>query len=448
MGEVFLQVSIKSKLGLLFICIFMNAAPSFAQSVQTADANISGKRASIGVLAFRGNDSAREQWASLTAFLSDNIDGWSFDLVPVTLSSVHQELDTNKIQFLITNPGHYVTLAAQYNLTALATRERWSKLAGGYFSKFGTVVFVKSDSNIVSLNDVKGRRVAAVSPDAFGGFQVAWSELKKQGVDTFRDLNSLRFVGFPHDQIIEAVALGEVDVGIIRSGLLEILADEGTIQLDDFRVLNRQDQFNFPYQLSSALFSEWPFATLPTVDKKLREQVLMTLLQSQEAALVAKYGLEDIWSTPQSYEKARSLVQEYQKRLATAANQNEMKSNSLVILLATISLISLMTLAGYIFRRSFKAPDFTNVEDVSKNVLDEFQHYEEKLRTLTAREREILRLVCCGLPTKSIALELGISPKTVEFHRTNLLQKTEAGTTAHLVQIATHLGYDQGVSLG
>ena len=78
----------------------------------------------------------------------------------------------------------------------------------------------------------------------------------------------------------------------------------------------------------------------------------------------------------------------------------------------------------------------------------EFRKYEERMKSLTSREREILELICSGKQTRAIAGALGISPKTVEFHRTNLLHKTEAGTMAHLVQIATRLGYDQGVSLG
>ena len=41
--------------------------------------------------------------------------------------------------------------------------------------------------------------------------------------------------------------------------------------------------------------------------------------------------------------------------------------------------------------------------------------------TLTAREREVLRLVAEGLPGKQIARALGISERTVKFHVTSLL---------------------------
>jgi two-component system sensor histidine kinase TtrS len=55
---------------------------------------------------------------------------------------------------------------------------------------------------------------------------------------------------------------------------------------------------------------------------------------------------------------------------------------------------------------------------------------------LTPREREILHLVGDGMTTKEIARDLGISPKTVEFHRSHLMRKFEASNMAELVRKA------------
>ncbi|MBZ0165095.1 MAG: helix-turn-helix transcriptional regulator [Notoacmeibacter sp.] len=52
---------------------------------------------------------------------------------------------------------------------------------------------------------------------------------------------------------------------------------------------------------------------------------------------------------------------------------------------------------------------------------------------LTSREREILALVGTGKTTKEIARDLGISPKTVEFHRSHLMRKFDAHNMAELV---------------
>lgn len=57
----------------------------------------------------------------------------------------------------------------------------------------------------------------------------------------------------------------------------------------------------------------------------------------------------------------------------------------------------------------------------------------ERLERLTAREREVLALVCEGLSTKAIAKRLGISPKTVEFHRAGVMRKMEAPSLGALI---------------
>ena len=55
---------------------------------------------------------------------------------------------------------------------------------------------------------------------------------------------------------------------------------------------------------------------------------------------------------------------------------------------------------------------------------------------LTHREKEILRFICLGLSNKEIAGKLFISSKTVDNHRTSLLNKTGSKNTASLVMCA------------
>lgn len=55
---------------------------------------------------------------------------------------------------------------------------------------------------------------------------------------------------------------------------------------------------------------------------------------------------------------------------------------------------------------------------------------------LTSREKEVLQLICDQLTTHEIAEKLFISPRTVEGHRNNLLQKTNSKNVAGLVLFA------------
>lgn len=59
---------------------------------------------------------------------------------------------------------------------------------------------------------------------------------------------------------------------------------------------------------------------------------------------------------------------------------------------------------------------------------------------LTAREQEIMRLLAEGFKSREIAEMLCISPKTVENHRANIMQKLELHSTLELVRYAARLG--------
>jgi DNA-binding NarL/FixJ family response regulator len=59
---------------------------------------------------------------------------------------------------------------------------------------------------------------------------------------------------------------------------------------------------------------------------------------------------------------------------------------------------------------------------------------------LTAREQQILRMVAEGRSTKEIAAELCISPKTVENHRANIMEKLNLHNTMELLRYAAKLG--------
>ena len=59
---------------------------------------------------------------------------------------------------------------------------------------------------------------------------------------------------------------------------------------------------------------------------------------------------------------------------------------------------------------------------------------------LRTREREVLELLAAGETTQGIALSLRISPKTVEFHRHNLMARTGLHCYQELTKLALRLG--------
>lgn len=58
------------------------------------------------------------------------------------------------------------------------------------------------------------------------------------------------------------------------------------------------------------------------------------------------------------------------------------------------------------------------------------------IATLSAREKQVLDGLVAGHPNKTIAFDLGISPRTVEIYRANVMTKMQAGSLSELVRMA------------
>jgi two-component system response regulator FixJ len=64
------------------------------------------------------------------------------------------------------------------------------------------------------------------------------------------------------------------------------------------------------------------------------------------------------------------------------------------------------------------------------------RHAASRIATLTPREKEVLDRLVAGRPNKIIAFELDISPRTVEIHRSHLMDKMDARSLSDLVRMA------------
>ena len=65
---------------------------------------------------------------------------------------------------------------------------------------------------------------------------------------------------------------------------------------------------------------------------------------------------------------------------------------------------------------------------------------DDKLAALSKRERQVLEGLVAGNANKTIAYDLGISPRTVEIYRANLMTKMAANSLSELVRMAMMAG--------
>lgn len=260
----------------------------------------------IGVLAFRGAQSARSMWAPTAEYLSNNIEGYRFDIVPLDLQGMRLAARDRSVDFVLTNPGNYVDLEAGYGASRLATLRNVRQ--GEPYTVFAAVILTRADHDSVrTLQDLKGRSFMAVSQQAFGGFQMAWRELEEKGIDPFSDFSRIEFADFPQDRIVYAVRDGKVDAGTVRSDTLARMALEGKINLSSFSILNEYKSNRYPFPHSTRIYPEWPFAKLKHTPEQLGQQVAISLLTLSPESAVAVSAKSAGWTIPLDYGPVHDL---------------------------------------------------------------------------------------------------------------------------------------------
>jgi twitching motility protein PilJ len=267
----------------------------------------------IGVLAKNGATKAMAQWGPLSEYLTKTIPDDSFTIVPLDFDDVMPAVETGKVDYFLVNSSMFVTMMVKYKSGAIATMI--NSRQGKPLKSFGGVILTYADrDDIKTLADIKGKKFMAVKESSFGGWQMAFKELKDNAIDPKTDFAKLEFGG-KHDNVVFAVQNGAVDAGTVRTDTLERMAAAGDIDMAEFKIIAEKKHADFPFVVSTALYPEWPFAKVAATsdaDAKKVTDALVALDSKDKAAKSAKIiG----WTQPMDY----SGVEELQKLLGVGA---------------------------------------------------------------------------------------------------------------------------------
>ena len=274
----------------------------------------------IGVLAFRPKLLAQTQWQPLARVLKQAMPEYDFVVEAFTLPEIKSAVENHQLDFILTNPGHYIILAKRYGLSSpLATvlfHER-----GQPCSVFGGVIFSRtSESTINSLADIQNRTIAIADTESLGGYQMQAYEMKQSGL-TIPQTTKLLFTGMPQDKVVMAVLDGRSDVGFLRTGVLEALVSEGKLDMASIKIINRQHPPGFPVITSTRLYPEWPFAALPHVNDNLARHVAATLFLLKDDSAVSKAMGIHGFTVPEDYMPVAEVLRELRMPPFEAAPQ-------------------------------------------------------------------------------------------------------------------------------
>ncbi|MBM9538320.1 PhnD/SsuA/transferrin family substrate-binding protein [Desulfobulbus alkaliphilus] len=261
----------------------------------------------IGLLAKRGSEIDVQLWTATADYLTARLPGHRFHIVPLDFTEVHDAVREGRIDFILANSAMYVELERLHGVSRIATMIN-RNLPGQQSTTFGGVLFSRADrEDIVQISDLRNRRFMAVEPQSFGGWIACWRELHGLGIDPLRFFASLEFGG-THDSVVYAVQSGAVDAGTVRTDTLERMAEDGSIRLDDFHILNEKVVPGFPFKLSTALYPEWPMAALKNTSVDLARQVTSALLAMDSEDPAAQASRTAGWTVPLNYQPVHNCL--------------------------------------------------------------------------------------------------------------------------------------------
>jgi len=281
------------KIGMM--CMALLASAMF---VAAAQAEIK-----IGVLALRGAPKVMEEWAATGEYLTGKM-GEPVTIIPLEFAAIEPMLKNGKIDFALANSAFFVEVEKLYGAKAVAMQI--NSADGRPVKEFGGVIFVRKDSPINNLADLKGKKFMVVKAFSFGGGQMAMRLLLQNGIDYRKDFAEFK-EGGKHDNVVLAVKNGAMDVGTVRTDVLEAMATEGKISMSDFKIIN-QVKDSFPFVHSTELYPEWPMIAAKHVDadkaKKLGEALIAMKADSDAAKKAGILG----WAPPADFKSVRECL--------------------------------------------------------------------------------------------------------------------------------------------
>ncbi|MFQ6371615.1 PhnD/SsuA/transferrin family substrate-binding protein [Shewanella sp. YIC-542] len=267
---------------------FLMAAPKAMDETQYALVD-------VGVLAIRGYRDSINRWQPTMQWLEQQIPGTYFRLHPLTIDELSAAVAAQDLDFVITNPGQSVLLARQYSLSWLATLK--SRLNHGQPMQVGSALVVRHDSPINGFADLRDKRLAIVSPHAFGGYLTLVYAAWQQQLDLPQEVAALLPTGFPLDNLLYALRDDKADAAVVPVCQLEQMAAEGLIDGADYRVVEDKTPAGFGCKVSTALYPNWSLAKTSRAGQLLAKQLTLALLALPEQSEAAKAADSLGWTT-------------------------------------------------------------------------------------------------------------------------------------------------------
>ncbi|PLX43970.1 MAG: ABC transporter substrate-binding protein [Deltaproteobacteria bacterium] len=199
-------------------------------------------------------EESKGRFEGITSYLSETT-GAKFESIYLDTVDFEEAYKKGDIDFTHTNSLLFITLSKRHGVKLLASEKR-----GTYGALSRGTIIVRSDSDIKTLEDLKGKRLVFGPQWAPFGFLSQYATMLAAGVDPEHDLGPYSFPrgNWKHEKIIYSVFYGAYDAGAAPLIDLEEMTADGRVSPDDFRVIASSDLAPYcTYGVAARVGEEW-----------------------------------------------------------------------------------------------------------------------------------------------------------------------------------------------
>ena len=193
-----------------------------------------------------------------------------FETLPVEILS--ERVKQGAFDITLTSAGAFRRMAIEgagvRDLATAASR----RVPNPNFAE-GSVFFVRNDSPIQTIEDLRGKSVAANHEKGFSGWQTALGELARRGLNPQHFFSREDFTNHDMAEVIRRVEDGRNDAGVVRTCFMEAM----NLTLSRFRILGARDNGSIDCVHSTDLYPNWVIATAPSLSPDLSRKIAAAL---------------------------------------------------------------------------------------------------------------------------------------------------------------------------
>lgn len=277
---------------ILTLCVTKGYAENLTTPVVSAG---SPALVRIGIMAFNEPEEVLTNWQPTADWLSQQLQR-PVQLTPLTPLDLEDTLANERIDFLIGNALTTVAFKRNYGTSHLLTLVRNN--IHNPEQSIGSAIVTRVDNTITDWHQLKKQRLISSDPQAFGGFQIFAATLASKGINAYKELPQLRFIGFPQQKLLHMLISGEADVAILPSCVLERAIAQQAVAANTLKVVLTEPQSDFSCEVSTPLYPGYALTKLGHTDHKLATAVVSYLLQLTPDSQAARLGGYQYWSAP------------------------------------------------------------------------------------------------------------------------------------------------------